>query len=99
LILILGAEEETEGFDTTSESSIHHVKRQESLYSRNSLLKLLSQINSSDSTESNALPNYAMPPTSTLLVIAPEPTQAKVAQLLREFEARRLAPPAATDAP
>jgi hypothetical protein len=36
---------------------------------------------------------------STLLVIAPAPTQAKVAQLLREFEARRLAQPAAADAP
>jgi hypothetical protein len=38
--------------------------------------------------------NYAVLSTSTLLVIAPAPTQAKVADILREFEARRLAQPA-----
>jgi hypothetical protein len=43
--------------------------------------------------------NTALISTSTLLVIAPAPMQAKVAQLLRELEARRLAQPAASDAP
>jgi hypothetical protein len=43
--------------------------------------------------------NYAVLSTSTLLVIAPAPTQAKVADILREFEARRLAQPASTIAP
>lgn len=86
--------------DGSQEAELARSDRRDALYGDGDLIDRLWRL------EAEACPDprssrmiTAVLGTNTLLVIAPAPMQAKVAQLLREFEARRLAQPAATAAP
>jgi hypothetical protein len=98
LDLILG--EAINAADGSEEAELASLDRHNTLYVDGALIDRLWKLEAETCPDAKARRMKAdVLGTSTLLVIAPAPMQAKVADILREFEARRLAQPASTIAP